>query len=546
MKNFNRFLSFLMTIIMLVSLVGCAGNNGGNTDNTPPDANENLTEDTENTQPLVIPEKVNYLDSGKSFDFFSYRSVSNGTYKLYDRPYDVGESYITKEYIKQYFESGLKFLCPQAMAPANSEARPFVGSDLEKVMNICHELGYDKSVVLTDNQIYTPYYRAIANCSTETDWSKITCIGNAEWQWKSEEELDAFMEQQLKNYCYHPAFQGVFMPDEPKAQYMKVIGETYKSLRRVQKKLGIEEMFININLFPYYTNLCKSAYPSVEADFSLSEVQRQHEGYRRYIKSYFEETGADYVQADVYPMNEKFIYRLYVLNLQIMAEVAKEYDAKIIIVTQSHYNVGQRPTSYESLKYMNNLTFGFGGSNIGYYSYFTLDDSGNYNHFDNGSMVSRFGDKTPVYDMVKDLNVEAQKLAPTILNFKYKTSATYLKNDATTFLDHMSYANKYIGKNDLEPFTKLKQFDFDKEMAIVTELYDAEKDNYMYMAFNSIDPLNKGTTVYQTSKLTFSEEYNKALVFYNGEYSIIDLEQDHSLTVKTHPGEAQFIIPFAG
>ncbi len=545
MKKFTKIIALFMAMLTLTSFVACSNDN----DDVIPD-DDVVVEDT-SWKDVEIPDSVNYFDSGKEYDFYTYSSVNSGNFNIGSQGYYVGESFMDKEHIKEYFDSGMKFICPQVVAPAPN-ANAFEGSELKKLMDICHELGHDNSMVLLDNQIYSPYHQAqneVKNgkWANETDWSKITCIGTEfSWQWKSEAELDAFMEERLKIYCEHPAFAGVFMPDEPQGRYMKVIGETYRSLRRVQKKLGIDEMFININLFPYYSNLTTSSFPVVENTFSTELVQRQHEAYRRYIKSYFEETQADYVQADIYPMYEAGMYRLYILNLQIMAEVAKEYDAKIIVVNQTHSNVGQRRTSYESIKYQNNIAFGFGAVNNGYYAYKTLDDGGTYVHFDDGSMMNRFGDKTYVYDIVKDLNAEAQKLAVSILNFDYTASAGY-SDAGITDNEAMLTIDRYSRKGEIAKFTKLTDYSVDKEYSLVTELYDETKGNYMYMAMNTTDPLymSKGSAVYQTAKLTFTSEYNKALVFYNGEYKVYDLDADNSLTVKMRPSEAHYVIPYA-
>ncbi len=525
----------MLAVVMLASMVACG------------DSEDEISYPD-------VPDSVNYFDSGKEFNYYTYKSIDDGSFTMLDGDHDTGESYLTKEYIKEYFESGMKFLCLQVVATGKGPEE-FEGSNIEKVLDICHELGYDKSVVLTDNQIYSPYHTVKAQYETgslkgETDWSKFSIIGNASWQYKSEAELDAFFEERMSAYASHPAFQGVYMPDEPGARYMKVIGETYRSLRRVQKKLGLEEMFININMLPYYSNLVNTSYPAVPKTFVGTTEEKQHEAYRLYIDSYFKETQADYVQVDIYPMLEEHMYRLYFINMQILAEVAKEHDAKIIVLNQTHSNVGQRMTTYESINFMNNLSYGFGAVNNAYYAYFPLDDGSNggvdYIHRDDGSMITRFGEKTAIYDVVKELNTKGQELAKSILNFDYTTHAIYYGDDVNTLLDAIDYAENFLKNHDVDEFAKLVDYKINKEYGIVTELYDAEKGNYMYMAFNATDPLNKGSVVYQTATLTFTSEYNKALVFFEGKYTVVDLDASHSLSVKMAPGQAHYIIPFAG
>ncbi len=540
MKKYAKIFSIIMAVVMLSSLCACANNGGNSANNGGGTALENIK----------VPDKVNYSNSGKQFNYFTYKSINAGKYEVIEGSFDVGESFVTKEYIKEYFESGMKFLSTQVVATPSADETKFSTSLLKQVLDWTHELGYDKSVVITDNVLYSPYNTVKAQAESgslvgEEDFDKYSIIGNASWQYKNEAELDAVVEKRIKLYGDHPAFQGVFLPDEPYGKYLKVIGETFRSIRRVEKKLGREPMYININLLPYGGTALK-AFPAVEQSFHSSQEQRNHEQYRRYIDTYFKETGADFVQVDIYPMYESDMNDYYVLNAMILADVAKKYDAKVILINQAHYNKGQRPVSYESINYQNNLFYGFGALNIGYYAYFTLDDGGKYIHHDPSSMMSRFGDKGKTYDIVKSINAVGQELAKTILNFNYNTAVMCYSNEFNYVSDHVDTADTYLYRHDFSEFNKLTAFDVDKESCVVTELYDADKENYMYMAFNAIDPLNKGATTYQTAKLTFAKEYNKAYAFYNGGYKVYDLDSSNSLTVKMRPGEAHYIIPYAG
>ncbi len=524
MKKLFKIISLLMSIIMMFSICACGDN-------------------VEESDPAPIS-RLDYTDSTKKFDFFGYSSLFDGTIK-YDQnlTYSIGENLINKERIQEYYDAGMGFLFPQSRATAGTV---FAESKAKVIMDMAHELGYDKSVVITDNYLYTPYNNAKSSFEDETDWTKITCIGTTyDWQFKDEKALDKYVKDRLIQYYDHPAFQGVFLPDEPHAKYLKVIGEVYKSLIRVQEELGIEEMYINANLLPYYPGLV-DVYPEVEKSFHQSEEQRNHEAYRRYLDRFMKESGAKYLQADIYPLStaEQSVYRNYILNMQLMAEVAKDYDAKIIIVTQTTAYGTTKIVTYEDLNYLLNMTVGFGAHNLGYFTYYTHEFDGTNVFNDNGSMVTSFGDKTPIYYNVQSLNASLQKLAPTILNFNYKTSRLYYGDEQSYQSNAMDIADMYAGGKNFDEFTKLVDYTINKEVGIVTELYDAERDNYMYMAFNSTDPQRLGSQVYQTAKLTFSSEYTKAYVFFNGVYKDYELDENHCLTVKMSPGEAYYVMPY--
>ncbi len=530
MKRFVKIISLLMAMILLSSLVAC----------------NDSSDVVDVSEPAPI-ERLDYSNSGKKFNFFGYSSLFDGSIQYdADTTYEVGESFVNKERIKEYFDSGMGFMLPQTTALPGAD---FVGSKAENIMNIAAELGHEKSVVLTDNWLYNPYNQAKSSFADEEDWTKITCIGtDYDWQFASEAELDAYVKARLEKYYKHPAFQGVFLPDEPRAKFLNVIGEVYKSLRRVQKELGIEEMYINANLLPYYPSLVDEAYPKVETSFHKDKEQRQHEAYRRYLERFMQASGAEYLQADIYPMSNGTgrVYRNYVLNMQLMAEVAKKYDAKILVVTQTTAYGGTKIVTEEDLRYLLNMTVGFGAYNVGYFTYYTHEFDGTNVFNDNGSMMNMFGDKTAIYYNVQKLNAEFQKLAPTILNFDYQTSKIYYSNNNNTLNEHMDIADFYVGKKDFADFVKLKDFSLNKECCIVNELYDKERDNYMYAVINSVSTEFSGSTVYETATLTFGEEYNKAYVYYNGKYKVYDLDENNSISVKTRPGEAQYVMPFAG
>ena len=82
-----------------------------------------------------------------------------------------------------------------------------------------------------------------------------------------------------------------------------------------------------------------------------------------------------------------------------------------------------------------------------------------------------------------------------------------------------------------------------KEIALITELYDDDNARYMYMVQNIIDPVNKGSKAFQTTELTFEKGYQYAAVYRNGERTLEPLKNG-KLVVKNAPGEAEFIIPY--
>ncbi len=504
-----------------------------------------------------------YLDSGKEFQYFGYSSIRGSKYTDGTTQYDIGYSMINEYYINQFYDAGMEILQPQAAAPSNDSHHDVPGyhdaSTLKYVLDTAHALGKDQSVLITDNSFYMDYARAKSYADTNkiTDHTKISLIKEEgprdfEGQYYSTDELDARVEHWLSTYCSHPAFAGIMLQDEPPAKMLRVLGQLYQSVRRVEKKLKaagklhVDEIMINLNLLPYYPGLV-SSFPAVETSFHADKEQREHEAYRRYMQVCLEETQAKNLQIDIYPMLDNGIYRMYVLNLQIAAEEAKKHGSKLVIVSQSTTYNNDRIMSMEDLTYLNNILMGFGCENIGYYTYFTADDGGTYDFNDWGSFVTRFGDTTDLYYRIQRINAMGQTFAPVVLNFDYQTSKGYIianeETPLTGYAEHMQKLDSYENKAN-QDFKKLTKFELNKEMAIVTELYDEDKDNYMYMFMNSADPKGAGSNLYETATATFSKEYNALWIWKDGEYFIQELDKKKSFTFNMKPGEAYFAIPF--
>ena len=92
-------------------------------------------------------------------------------------------------------------------------------------------------------------------------------------------------------------------------------------------------------------------------------------------------------------------------------------------------------------------------------------------------------------------------------------------------------------------FKALKNVDVDKEAALVTELYDNEKENYMYMVQNVTDSTKKGSKAFQTTILTFDKQYKYAAVYVKGERVLVKLDKG-TLTLEHKAGEATYVMPY--
>ncbi len=492
--------------------------------------------------------------------------------------------YISEAYLADYFDSGLKLVLPQTAAQIGAGA--FEGSNLEKVMDIAHNLGYDNSVIVTDGQLIEPYRDAAvydhAYYKDVTDFDAIKLIvpgtTNSEL-FQSEEDLEQYMYDCLKRYSQHPAFGGVMLPDEPACKYLGIIGEMYHAVENAlarlksEGKLSAGEKVLHENLLPYTESLARAgSYSKTSTDLGYGKYQEQHQEYRDYLQLYFDKTGAKTVMSDIYSYYTQ-TYRYHILGLQITAEVARENGAQVATITSTLH----RPTADEryhdaaALNWFNNLNMGMGIKDVGFYTYHVKNDSawvdskGNPAgeiHMNDGSFINRQGEKTELYYNVKTMLAKSQVLAPVITNFDYNASAmfnngcSYRENDNFTDGPHDVFwaVDTYEKKSETQRFNtsvikKNSSGQFltmgEGFMGILTELKDSATGNYMYMVMNTIPPYNTASTATTSASIRFQSSYTHAWVYFDGNFTVRSLDSNNGLTFTMNPGEAYYVIPFA-
>ncbi|MBE5739859.1 MAG: hypothetical protein E7349_03265 [Clostridiales bacterium] len=492
-------------------------------------------------------EAPDYSDSTLQYDFYGYSAASDGTWYIDNVKYTAGEDFRTVERIKEYKNAGMTIYFPQAVAAYYGQ--DYETSETKKALDMAVEAGMDKVIVL-DTRI-----QALSKPSFGTEeqieekikdgtiLDEAGLIGEGK-QFATEAELDAKIAEYMAPYKDHEAFYGVMLGDEPFFYHATNYGEVYRSIKRVNP-----DCFIQYNLNPISSamsvGLLDKLCPPLEEDEGdgMTLEEKKFFRYEKYIRMFMEATGADYIQYDQYPLKSAdSVDNYYILGMQLVSKLAKEYNAEFYFVSQTYGQTdGQsnpRRLSEADLYWLNNMSVGFGIKQMSYFTYWTKSDNNTEHFIDGNSFLTWYGEKTNIYHWMKKIMAEEQKLAPTILNFDYTTSKVYMK---TPTVFNSMHALRTL---DTAKFTALKEVGINKEVALVTELYDDEKQNYMYMVQNVVDPANKGSKAYQTTVLTFDEEYTHVVKFVKGERSIVKLEKGGKLTLKHKPGEATYVIPY--
>lgn len=433
-----------------------------------------------------------------------------GDYTL-DKSHLIG--FKTVERFKEYKEVGFNMVMSGCIATYYGEE--WESSVCKKTMDVVYEAGIAHYIV-GDQAFY------------DLSCQKDGIIGEGK-QFDSEESLDKFVANRIKDYSKHPAFYGIYLKDEPHYYLFKSFGQIYRSIKRV-----CPTAFIYCNLLPLDTlRWMDERYPKGGDLF---------ERRTKYLELYLDETGGDYIKYDDYP----FCYNkdnkvLYIRCLQNAAEICRDRNINLYFVAQSFsMKIGENDYYWvpneQEMRYQLNLLLGFGVKELGFFTY--MPHGANSVEFfpDDGAMISRSGEKKQLYYDTQKVIKEIKEIIPLVTHFKYNHSA-YEVATIDSFLKQLDYA-----KN--EKLDGVVSFTTDAEGVLINELYDENEKQYLYSVVNMTEVRCEETKdTVQTTKIKFDGKYKKADVFKGGKWQTVDLD-DGNLTVSLLAGDSVYVLPF--
>ena len=372
---------------------------------------------------------------------------------------------------------------------------------------------------------------------------------------KDQNALDAYLMGEIKHYKDHPAFYGVMLADEPSYHNAYCYGKVYQSLKRIAP-----DMYVQYNLLPLEQNLStiQYRYPGLSSNSSLSNAQVEN-AYKAYVTGFIDAMGTDYIQYDDYPFKSAeegfliwkdtvpYVDNTALRNIQLIAEIAAErgLDVKVVTQTALMHTGGQngpvhiRKITEADARWLNNYLMGFGVKQINYFTYWTKASNSSSGEWydDGGSFVNRDGSTTEVYNIMKAIMADNDKFAPTISNFNYSDSHVYgTNNDSNLNNDHIDWSSSLTDSN--YSFKWLTNVTTSKEYTLVTELYDEENYNYMYMVMNTIDTYYGGT-----QSVTVTLDSNVASFYVYNPNGTRTLVSGNTYSVSLTAGQAIYIMP---
>ena len=460
-----------------------------------------------------------YSSRADSYEFFAYVSPGAGTFTTENGTTFLGEDFRSEARYRDYMECGMDMV--MARYENSYSGEDWETSNAKKVCDAAYAAGCRK-IILSDNRI-----DYLVN-------SKLN-PSDGSGELKTEEALDAKVEEYLSSYKDVPGLYGLCLRDEPNYSQIDALGKVYKSIKRVAAKMEIsDDFYLHTNLFPMSDAQKLTTYwNDVEAP-----AENLQEAYTRYAHKILEVTGANRIAVDIYPfVDGKPFGNYFFSTLQILRKECDEHNANLTLVMESfnYYKNGKQQFDVcdKACMYLSmNAALAYGVDDMAYFTYFPKPS---YDYDETASLVDFHGNKNSAWYYAQEMIAEAQSLSDILLNYDFKGSKIYTKTPSnngtacyTTFFD-----NSYT-------FNLLQNAEFDNDALLVTEAYDSVNELYMYTAENIISPKYDGTDMNVT--LGFGEEYNYVAVLECGEIRYEKLSGGKYSTVLS-AGYAQHLIP---
>jgi len=303
-------------------------------------------------------------------------------------------------------------------------------------------------------------------------------------------ELKTDPEGTVKRFMAHPSLEGYHLTDEPNA---KSFSELADWVRRIQTVDSVKPCYIN--LFPNYA----------------TQQQLGNSTYQAHVDSFVAMVPVQMISYDHYPVTFNGLRPEYYENLEIISTAArnagKPFWAFALAVAHNPYPV---PTLAElRLQVYSDLAYGAQG--IQYFTYWT-PPGGTWNFHE--APIDSAGARTAVYDRVKELNAEIQKVAGVFIGSKVVSvghTGTELPRGTTAF----------------EPFPPFKAVDTPNGGAVVSHL---EKDGAIFLVV-----VNRSYTDYLNLNITLDSGARISKVEKDG--SVIQ-EKGNWIQTQVGPGDA--------
>jgi hypothetical protein len=191
----------------------------------------------------------------------------------------------------------------------------------------------------------------------------------------------------------HPAVFGYYLRDEPEAAAFPGLAKVAGLIRELSPG-----KWPYINLFPDYA----------------TPVQLGAANYAEYLERFITTCHPTIISYDNYSlMDNGSLRENYWTNLEAVRAACQKHGIEFwnIVLSVAHFSY--RELNAADLRFEAYTTLAYGGRGISYFTYFT-SGTGNYRM----APIDQFGHQTPTWYFMQHVNLQIQKLAPTLLQLR--------------------------------------------------------------------------------------------------------------------------------
>ncbi len=411
----------------------------------------------------------------------------------------------TMERYKEYKECGFTEIMFAGETKYMGE--PFETSDLKKMLDLAE--ANDLYATVFDGRILGLTVRA-----------QKSIIGEI---FDTEDELDEFLRNCLKDYNHHPAFNGVAIVDEPFIERVEVIHQIAKAMKRVSPTTFVHTCFNPLS--------CVEGGPMQEV--VLGKDGDGYEAYGYYIdKMTVPELG--YFGYDDYPFKwweGMPMVPKYITTQQFVAKRCRKNNIPFHMTIQSYANdtidrKGKPRTLEEAhFNWLANIALGFGAKKIYYYTYWRFTTRGALEQKD-VAIMDDDGSKI-FYDEVKNNNALIARTFENIAEYEYQASQLFDAPNGNPALE--GFVSEELGV-----FAKCSS----DAPLLLNKLVRAD-GHAIYMLLNARDPSDKELNCVHLSVKNPRKEF-EALV--GGRRLKVHSDEADRLLFALAPGEAVWFL----
>lgn len=219
-----------------------------------------------------------------------------------------------------------------------------------------------------------------------------THVGDAEAALE-DAEVTRRVEALVKRVGNHPAVYGYYLRDEPSAHAYEGLGRWAAAFAKAAPKA-----LPYINLFPNYASPAQMAVPT----------------YDQYLEDFVQKVKPRFISYDHYAlMDDGTLRHGYFQNLEAVRKAALRHNLPFwnIVLANAHFHYAE--PSDGGLRFQAYTTLAYGARGISYFTYFA-PHVGNYRL----APIDQFGNKTVTWEMLRNVNLQIQKLGPTYIQLK--------------------------------------------------------------------------------------------------------------------------------